>query len=549
MNDVSVFGPDFPFAYDDWITHPKGLGYLPATSHGARVAIIGSGAAGVIAGYELMKLGALPILFESGQFGGRLRSQPFEGAEGVIAELGGMRFPVSSTGFYHYIDKLGIESAPFPNPLTPAAGSTVIDLLGQTHYAVTLDDLPPLYREVAQAYDKALEDGANFSALQRAIRNRDRAGIKEIWDPIVRAWDERTFYDFVASSDAFQALSFRHREAFGQVGFGTGGWDSDFPNSMLEILRVNVTECDSHQRYMVGGVAQMPRRLWHHAPDRLVHWPAGTTLSRLNEGGTRAGASRIRRRADGGFDVTDQWRRTEHFDAVLVTCQSHMLSTVIDTEERLFSHDLWMALDRTRYMQSAKTFVMVDRAFWKDKNPSTGRDTLSMTLTDRMTRGTYLFDNGPDKPSVICLSYSWMTDALKVLPLSAERRVELALSSLANIYPDVDIRSHILGDPITVSWEMDPNFLGAFKGALPGHYRYNHRMFGHFMQDDLPPHERGIFMAGDGVSWTPAWVEGAVQTSLNAVAGIIRHLGGGFFPENPSPSDAYAQWGPVKLPD
>ena len=32
------------------------------------------------------------------------------------------------------------------------------------------------------------------------------------------------------------------REVFGQVGFGTGGWDSDFPNSMLEILRVNTLE-------------------------------------------------------------------------------------------------------------------------------------------------------------------------------------------------------------------------------------------------------------------------------------------------------------------
>ena len=105
-----------------------------------------------------MKLGAHPVLFEAGQFGGRLRSQAFEGAKGVIAELGGMRFPVSSTGFYHYVDLLGIKSAPFPNPLTSAAGSTVIDLLGQTHYAETLDDLPPLFREVANAYDAALED-------------------------------------------------------------------------------------------------------------------------------------------------------------------------------------------------------------------------------------------------------------------------------------------------------------------------------------------------------------------------------------------------------
>jgi monoamine oxidase len=547
MKPVTVFGPDFPFAYDDWISHPSGLGSLPESALGAKVAIIGSGAAGVIAGYELMKLGLRPILFESGQFGGRLRSQPFEGVDGVIAELGGMRFPVSSTGFYHYVNLLGLESAPFPNPLTPAAGSTVIDLLGETHYAKTLADLPPLFAEVAQAYDAALEEGANFTALKQAIRDRDIPRIKEIWDPLVQAWDERTFYDFVASSDAFQKLSFHHREVFGQVGFGTGGWDSDFPNSMLEILRVNVTECDDRQRYIVGGVEQVPRNLWTHRPDTLTHWPAGTSLASLNGGATRSGAARIRRQSQTTIEVTDKWGRAEDFEAVLVTCQSHLLSTQIDTEESLFSQDLWMALDRTRYMQSAKTFVMVDRPFWKDKDPETGRDIMSMTLTDRMTRGTYLFDNGPDKPSVICLSYSWMTDALKVLPLPTGKRVELALSALNKIYPTLDIRSHILGDPITVSWEADENFLGAFKGALPGHYRYNHRMFGHFMQQNMPPEQQGIFIAGDGVSWTPAWVEGAVQTSLNAVSGIINHFGGVSHPDNPSPRDAYEEYGPLTL--
>lgn len=458
-----------------------------------------------------------------------------------------MRFPVSSTGFYHYVDLLGLASAPFPNPLTPAAGSTVIDLLGQTYYAKTLQDLPQLFQDVARAYDQALETGANFTALKDAIRARDIPRIKEIWNPLVKAWDERTFYDFVTSSDAFQALSFHHREVFGQVGFGTGGWDSDFPNSMLEILRVNVTECDDHQRFIKGGVEQVPRGLWTHAPDHLVHWPKGMTLASLNNGANRAGVRGIARQGEGPFEVTDIWGRADHYDAVLVTCQTHLLTTKIKTQESLFAQDVWMALDRTRYMQSAKTFVMVDRPFWKDQDPHTGRDLMSMTLTDRMTRGTYLFDNGPGKPSVICLSYAWMTDALKVLPLPVERRVDLALDALAKIYPGLDIRSHIIGDPITVSWEADENFLGAFKGALPGHYRYNHRMFGHFMQADLPPEQRGIFLAGDGISWTPAWVEGAVQTALNAVSGIALHFGGRAAKTNPSPSDRYKEDGPVRL--
>ena len=247
--------------------------------------------------------------------------------------------------------------------------------------------------------------------------------------------------------------------------------------------------------------------------------------------------------------MTDRWGRTEDFEAVIVTCQSWLMSTAIDTEERLFSQEMWMALDRTRYMQSSKTFVMVDRPFWRDRDPVTGRYVMSMTLTDRLTRGTYLFDLGEDRPGVICLTYSWMSDALKMLPLPVDRRVELALGALEKIYPTLDIRGHIIGDPITVSWESDPNFLGAFKGALPGHYRYNHRMYGHFMQAGLPPVERGLFLAGDDVSWTPAWVEGAVQTALNTVWGVMTHLGGRAPAANPGPGDRYAELGPVALPD
>lgn len=546
---LTAFGPDFPFAYDDWLTHPAGMGTVPSAALGSRVAVIGAGAAGMVAAYELMRMGLHPVIYEAGRIGGRLRSEPFDGTEGVIAELGGMRFPRSSAGFYHYLGQLGLETRPFPNPLTPAAGSTVIDLEGETHYAEAAADLPPLYAEVARAYDAALEESASYTALKAAIRDRDAARIKALWDPLVRDWDERTFYDFVASSTAFRDLSFRHREVFGQVGFGTGGWDSDFPNSMLEILRVNLCELDDHQDYVVGGVEQMPQRLWRHAPEDAAHWPKGTSLASLNGGATRSAACAIRRRDERWIEVTDRWGNAEAYEAVLVTAQTHLLTTAIRTEEHLFDQKIWMALDRTRYMQANKVFVLVDRPFWKDRDPVTGRFPLSMTLTDRITRGTYLFDNGPDKPAVICLSYSWMTDALKMLPHGTAKRVQLALDALAQIYPDVDIARHIIGQPISVSWEADEHFLGAFKGALPGHYRYNHRMYRHFRQAGMPPEQRGMFLAGDGISWTPAWVEGAVQTALNAVWGIMTHFGGHSPAANPGPGDVFDRLGPVALDD
>ena len=364
---------------------------------------------------------------------------------------------------------------------------------------------------------------------------------------MVRTWDDRTFYDFIATAPSFKKLSFRHREIFGQVGFGTGGWDSDFRNTMLEILRVVLTECDDHQHFIVGGSEQLPRKLWTHQPDNPVHWKQGSSLSSLHRGATRPGVAQIDRISDELIGVTDEYGNTSEYKAVIATCQSWLLTTGIDTSESLFSHDHWMALDRTSYMQSSKTFVMVDRPFWKDRDATTGRHRMSMTLTDRLTRGTYLFDNGENQPGVICLTYTWMADALKMLPLPVERRVDLALGALSKIYPDVDLQSHIVGQPITISWEDDENFLGAFKGALPGHYRYNRRMFTHFMQREFPAQQRGIFIAGDDVSWTPGWAEGAVQTALNATWGVINHLQGECPASNPGPGDLYDEVQPIEL--
>ncbi len=74
-------------------------------------------------------------------------------------------------------------------------------------------------------------------------------------------------------------------------------------------------------------------------------------------------------------------------------------------------------------------------------------------------------------------------------------------------------------------------------------------MYSHFLQRDLPAQQRGIFLAGDDISFTPAWAEGAVQTALNAVWGIVDYLGGTSFAQNPGPGDRYPEIGPMKLPD
>lgn len=91
---ITMFGPDFPYAYDDFLAHPAGLGQVPATEHGTEIAVIGGGLSGIVAAYELMKMGLKPVVYEADRIGGRLRTVGFEGCDpSLTAEMGAMRFP------------------------------------------------------------------------------------------------------------------------------------------------------------------------------------------------------------------------------------------------------------------------------------------------------------------------------------------------------------------------------------------------------------------------------------------------------------------------
>lgn len=69
------------------------------------------------------------------------------------------------------------------------------------------------------------------------------------------------------------------------------------------------------------------------------------------------------------------------------------------------------------------------------------------------------------------------------------------------------------------------------------------------MQRDLDARHRGIYLAGDDISWTAGWAEGAITTALNAVWAVMNQLGGATSPTNPGPGDVFDLIAPVRLTD
>src|SRR3546814_425156 len=75
-----------------------------------RVAIVGAGMAGLVAGYELERAGHDVIVIEARKrVGGRIFTQR-DADGGVVAEAGAGRIPTSHLWTNHYIAKMGLQT-------------------------------------------------------------------------------------------------------------------------------------------------------------------------------------------------------------------------------------------------------------------------------------------------------------------------------------------------------------------------------------------------------------------------------------------------------
>ncbi len=571
--------PDFPFDYGKFVTS-AGRNAL-FTNGGAvkRVAIVGAGISGLVAGYELLRAVFAPVVFDaSDRIGGRMYSKQLE--NGGIAELGAMRFPPTCKTLFHYFGKAGMKdrTGDFPNPGTPNSPGNLVNYRGKNKYYAVTDHKfpsPKEYGDLQAIWDSLLKNNPyDLETMQQHLTDPETnaASIKKIWNALVGSHDNESFHHVLVNHN----WSADDIELFGQVGFGSGGWNTNFVNCFLEILRVAYTDMESNHRLFFDGVDTLPKRLFDKTPSDfkdLGHGPyMHMSLQKFAEdyfGGPHKILGNVVRGiayddAKKKFQIyTNGTQKTGDdalFDAVIYTPHVRVLQMMRDESHHgkatraLLSEDMWEAIEYTHYMQSSKTFVSAKSAFWAEKDGD-GKHLMSTTLSDRVTRGTYLLNYKDSKDqndkAVICLTYTWNDDALKMLPLTEHERAAIALLALDEMYPLAKINERTNKkssgelDSATIMWDSERFFMGAFKNNLPGHYRYQRALYSHFAEHDL---NRGInfFLAGDDISWTGGWSEGAVTTGLNAAHAVVKAFGGHAH-NNAGPLDKWDALKPTKL--
>ncbi|SFB13852.1 Flavin containing amine oxidoreductase [Collimonas sp. OK607] len=287
--DITALIPDFPFDYGNFLETAKSKGTalfeIPAAGKGKKVLVVGAGASGMAAAYELLRMGLHPVVVEaSDRIGGRLNSHRLGNVSNQsLAELGAMRFPASGKTGMHYFSKLGMlsNSAPFPNPGSESAVSTVVDYEGKITYYENRGEgisnpFPPP-KEYLDLEDDLFgpdgflnEDPINYDEFQRALLagNTDWEEIKRICDALLVAhkWDNLSFHSALVEVAKWDTKKIN---LFGQIGFGTGGWNTDYPNVFLEVLRVLYTGLDVDHQLMYDGAETLPQGLMNKSPREL----------------------------------------------------------------------------------------------------------------------------------------------------------------------------------------------------------------------------------------------------------------------------------------
>jgi len=147
---------------------------VAAMAHGARARPVRS--------YERARIGR-----------GRLRSQEFEGADGPCGLRESAKCGSRSrrkSFFFHYANRVGLASAPFPNPLTRAAGQNSIESRAQTFTGGSSRDLPPQFSEGTRGHgmggpeENRLQSSTGGGSEARDVRQDQSAygSASAVWD-------------------------------------------------------------------------------------------------------------------------------------------------------------------------------------------------------------------------------------------------------------------------------------------------------------------------------------------------------------------------------
>lgn len=538
-----------------------------------KVAVIGAGLGGLAAAFELLKCGVdVTVLEATGRTGGRLHSKRFEVGKPEIAELGAMRFPPSEELLFRYINLFGIETKDnFPDP------GSVPTLIGYKDrlYNMNGSTPPAEFATVHAGWNALMSEGAtvtytdpsgNAQSIKLVAPNDIAAALKtneqgvptntqvdprSAWADWLRVFINKSLFNgLVMIFDGPNPPGGRRwaypedYERFASLGAGFGGFGPLYQVEFPEIIRLVVNSLESDQMLVPGGIEQVTDGLLH----AKITQPDGREVSVRDFTHLSTPVTGVYK-IEGKITVLGADGNPVHgspFDRVIVaTTQRSMeiesnigLFTTIDLPgigkaRPTLPTEAAQAIRDIHIMNSSKVFIRTKDQFWKSLPHGT-----RAILSDSLSANLYTLDYGGEN-GVVLVSYVWGDQSIKQISFQNKRkRLDLLRAAIAIYDPGFAEHLHPMDDDYEnnlqmIDWELEPHYYGAFKLTRPGQDHYVQTAFYHF-QEAAQADDGQVFLAGDSISWTGGWTEGALQTAMNAACGVIHSMGGTLSnPENP----------------
>lgn len=523
---------------------------------GKTIGIVGSGPAGLCAATLLVKMGATVVIYEQDiRSGGRIFSLQPDSTDSAIFEMGAMRVPPSEQLFQFFADEFGITpGGQFPDP---GKVFTQIIFENQTFDWQAGDPPPAKFNTVSTSWDSL---ASSFASITQDLTNSSTfPAAQTAWQKVIfnatspgpeQGFSTISFYQglvqaFVENYQNFglaQPWGEEEFSLFGALGVGSGGFGPLYQVNFAEIIRLIVNGLESNQQFYPGGLSALI---------------TGFLETPISGGGQLASAilfqttvKSVQALPGGKVEVTVVGNDPGplQFDAVIIATTTRAMQVdmaltdppsgplALDAEQNT-------ALREIHLMNSSKLFVLTQTKFWL---PPQGQPaTLPANIqTDGLVRGLYCLDYPGSDRGVVLISYTWGDDSTKCIAIKdPQQRLNILLNSLQSAVPDfvTALQSQILPQFTTlIDWQEEPSYYGAFKLNYPGQDPLNQELYYQFLKST-----NGIYLAGDSVGWCGGWIEGALQTGVNAAAAVVQQLGGNLFPNNPMQQNpTQYQYGP-----
>ena len=369
--------------------------------------------------------------------------------------------------------------------------------------------------------------------LRAAWQQGDWDVVRSLWQEQIVRYKDASFYE--ALVEGIPAWTTEDLNAFGALGMGSGGFGPLYGVGFLELLRILLNQFEVDQQLIVNGIGSLTDGFYE---TQVTPPNGGQPVSlqqlgavHLNTPVTAVQYNQLSERAKVIYDGGSQ-----EFAAVIVATTTRAMELMgltqaapQDNVNTLVTAPVKTAIRNLHLMESSKLFIRTATKFWLDGSVP------QVILTDELPRATYCLDYPQTDNGVVLISYTWGDDSAKLLALPPAQRFAALRETLSFIHPQFAQQLEPVGGAagiLSVDWESEPDYYGAFKLQNPGQDADLQAAYYQF-QSVLDGTDRGVYLAGDSVSWAGGWTEGALHTGLNAACAVAKRLGGTLPPQSP----------------